>query len=232
MNKKKELYLRIQSSPYLPGKIKQRVYDYREGIWETPKVYIDGYAYNDGSWLIYNTCRISCGKFKNKVYCRTRKDMIDNLYSYICFLKNIGMDNTLEMGYFAFCHIIVKLTFTKGLFAPTKQNLDLLECIIQSIRKNDICCYRKDTRKYCMDPRMKEGKTTGQKVGLQRKKDKEVTWKRIEELYDETLTNKQNLLKMKEAGLPICERTLQEWKKSHRGCKMDFDDTFQENDLY
>lgn len=65
-----------------------------------------------------------------------------------------------------------------------------------------------------------KGKTTGQVVGLQRKKDKEIRWKRIEELFDDTLTNQQNLDKMKDNGLIISEPTLQRFKRTHRGCQM------------
>jgi hypothetical protein len=71
-----------------------------------------------------------------------------------------------------------------------------------------------------MDPKTKNGKTKGQVVGLQRKKDREIRWRRIEELYDDTLTNQQNLDKMKDNGLDISESTLQRFKKSLRGCQM------------
>ena len=231
-SKKMELYQRIQDSPYLTDKIKKRVYDYSGGIWETPKVYIDGYAYNDGSWIIYNTFRMKDGKRHNKVFCKSKKDMINQLYSYMCFLKNIGINTTLELGYFTVCHIISKLSFNEGMFPNSIDNMACIEGIIKTVQKNDVSCSRKDTRKYCMDPKMKEGKTRGQKVGLQRKKDKEVTWKRIEELYDEELTNRQNLDKMKEAGLDISEATLQRWKRTHRGCQMDFGDRNSDDKLY
>ena len=51
-NKKKDWYRRILMSPYISVKIKERVQDYSKGLWETPKTFVDGYAYNDGTWLI------------------------------------------------------------------------------------------------------------------------------------------------------------------------------------
>ena len=71
-----------------------------------------------------------------------------------------------------------------------------------------------------MDPKLKTGKDKGQVVGIQRKKDKEIRWGKMEELYDETLTNQENLDKMKDNGLDISESTLQRFKRSHRGCQM------------
>jgi len=220
VNMRKELYRRILTNKYIPDISKQRVYDYSKGIWETPKTFVDGYAYNDGTWLIYNTCRMKGGKFHSKVLCRTKKDVVEQLYSYLCFLKKIGVTNTLEMGYFAVCHIIWKLTFPKRMFRPSLANLNKIEGLIRTVQRNDVTCDRVDTRPYCMDPKLKIGKTTGQKVELQRKKDKEIRWKRIEELFDDTLTNQQNLDKMKDNGLIISEPTLQRFKRTHRGCQM------------
>ncbi|MBO4561258.1 MAG: hypothetical protein J5705_04740 [Bacteroidaceae bacterium] len=217
VNKRKELYRRILTSNYIPDSSKKRVSDYPKGLWETPKTFVDGYAYNDGTWLKYNTCRVKGGKFHNKVYCKTKKDVIEQLYSYMCFLKKIGINNTMEMWYFAVCHIIWKLTFSKGMYEPNKTNLTKMEKLATTVQRNDVICERRDTRQYCIDPKLKKGKTSGQVIGLQRKKDKDMRWNRIKELYDSTLTNQQNLDKMKDNGLEISESTLHRWK---RGCHM------------
>ena len=127
------------------------------------------------------------------------------------------MTNTLEMGYFAVCHIIWKLTFVEGMYEPNKTNLTKMEKMAATVQRNDVICERRDTRQYCMDPKLKRGKTTGQKVGLQRKKDKEIRWEKIEKLYDERKTNSENLKFFKENGLEISERTLQYWKKNRQG---------------
>lgn len=215
--KRKDLYRRILTSSNIPDICKKRVNNHSRGLWETPKTYVDGYAYNDGTWLLYNTCRMKNGKFHNKILCKTKKDVIEQLYSYLCFLKQIGINYTLEMGYFAVCHIIYKLTFPKGLFKPNMTDLRKLEELIKTVMRNDVICARKDTRKYCIDPKLKRGKTKGQVVGIQRKKDKDIRWKRIVELYDPALTNKQNLDRMRDNGLDISEATLHRWK---RGCQM------------
>ena len=213
VGKRKDLYRRILTSPTMPGESQQRVYDHPRGIWETPKTFVDGYAYNDGTWLIYNTCRMKGSKFHSKVLCRTKKDVVEQLYSYMCFLKKVGVSHPLEMGYFAVCLIIWKLTFHKGMFRPNSFNLRKIEQLAVTVLRNDVTCDRVDTRKYCMDPRLKRGKRRGQVVGLQRKKDKEMTWKRIEDLYDPSLTNQQNLDKMRDNGLEISESTLHRWKR-------------------
>ena len=162
VNKRKDLYRRILTNKYIPDISKQRVQDYSKGLWETPKTFVDGYAYNDGTWLKYNTYRVKGGKFHNKIYCKTKKDVIEQLYSYLCFLKKIGVTNTLEMGYFAVCHIIWKLTFVEGMYEPNKTNLTKMEKMAATVQRNDVICERRDTRQYCMDPKLKRGKTTGQ----------------------------------------------------------------------
>ena len=220
VSRRKELYRRILTSPSIPVDCKQRLYHYPKGLWETPKTFVDGYAYNDGTWLIYNTYRVKGGEFHYKVMCKTKKEVVDQLYSYLCFLKQLGVNNFLEMGYFAVCHIIWKLTFSKGLFKPNTTNLNTLEHLIRTVQKTDVTCDRVDTRQYCMDPKLKTGKDKGQVVGIQRKKDKEIRWGKMEELYDETLTNQENLDKMKDNGLDISESTLQRFKRSHMGCQM------------
>lgn len=123
------------------------------------------------------------------------------------------------MYYYLTCHIIYKLVFQKGIWDCYVVNTDKMEQLIKTVSSKDVSCSRKDHRKYCFDPETKEGKSKGQVIGLQKIKDKEVTWKRIEELYDERLTNQQNLDKFKENGLHISERTLQRWKREQRGDK-------------
>lgn len=215
VNKRKELYRRIMTSKDLPDICKKRVSAYPKGLWETPKTFVDGYAYNDGTWLRYNTFRVKGGKLHNKVYCKTKKDVIEQLYSYMCFLKKIGIYCPMEIWYYATCHIIWKLTFQKDMFKPNNTNLDKIEILAKTVQRNDVICERRDTRQYCMDPKLKKGKTTSQVVGLQRKKDKEVRWKKMAELYDPTLTNKENLDKMRVNGLDISESTLHRWKRGY-----------------
>ena len=81
---------------------------------------------------------------------------------------------------------------------------------------DDICCDCDDERKYVISPDLLRCKTKGDKVKIQRKKDKEIDWKRIEELYDSSKTNIQNLMEFRKNGLNISERTLQYWKKSRK----------------
>lgn len=222
--KRKDWYEFIIKHHTLPDVIKQRVYDYRKGLWETPKVFVDGFAYNDGSWLLYNTCRKKGCTLHNKVFCKTKKDVIKQLYSYLCFLKKVGVNNYLEMMYFACCHIIYKLSFKKGIWDTSKKNIDLLNDLVKRVNSKEVTCDRKDTRKYCIDPKLKEELDKGKITGIQRRKDKEMTYKRIEQLYDPDLTRQQNLDKFKENGLVVSESTLKRWKRTKGGRKMVFDE--------
>ena len=78
-----EMYGRLiiggQNGGFDERAIAYRVQDNPSGIYETPKSYSAGVAYNDGSWLIYNTSRIikkgDKALYKDKVFCR---DTLDN----------------------------------------------------------------------------------------------------------------------------------------------------------
>ena len=67
ISKRNELYRRIISSPYQSNESKELIQSYKQGIWETPKTFVDGYAYNDGSWSIFKTCRTTGGECRIKV---------------------------------------------------------------------------------------------------------------------------------------------------------------------
>lgn len=217
VNKKKELYRGIICSTSILPMEKQRVYDNRKGLWETPKKYVDGFAYNDGSWLIYNTFRVNKGTLKYKYYCKTKKELICDISNYMYFLKQIGVTNHWEMTYYTLCFIVNKLAFREGLFKYNTTNYDLIKNMsISVINSNNVIKGDwKDDRKYCIDPKMKKNKKKSEVVSIQRKKDKEVNWNKIEELYDDSKTNKENLQTLKDNGIDISERTLQRWKKEH-----------------
>lgn len=203
----------------IPDFQRQMVYDYRGGLYETPKVFIDGYAYNDGSWKKFNTgCMYKTG-YRGMMICWDKKSIIDCLYAYMCFLKKIGIDDSKVFVYFTVVYMLDKLDFKDGMFPKNRDNINiLLRMINEVIEKDvdDICCDYDDERKYVISPDLLRCKTKGDKVKIQRKKDKEIDWKRIEELYDSSKTNIQNLMEFRKNGLNISERTLQYWKKSRK----------------
>ena len=188
----------------IPDFQRQMVYDYRGGLYETPKVFIDGYAYNDGSWKKFNTgCMYKTG-YRGMMICWDKKSIIDCLYAYMCFLKKIGIDDSKVFGYFTVVYML---------------DINILSRMISEVIEKDvgdICCDYDDERKYVISPDLLRCKTKGDKVKIQRKKDKEIDWKRIEELYDSSKTNIQNLMEFRKNGLNISERTFQRWKKSRK----------------
>lgn len=222
---RKDLYSRCMNPDVdIPDFQKQLIYDYRGGLYETPKVFIDGYAYNDGSWKKFSTgCMYKTG-YRGMMMCGSKKSLIDCLYAYMCFLKKMGVDDSRVFCYFTVVYMLDKLDFRDGMFPKNNNNINILSSMIGEVMEkdvDDICCDCDDERRYCIDPRLLVGKSSNTKVRMQRKKDKELDWKKIEELYDDTKTNNQNLLILHQNGVDISLRTLQYWKKN-RGCKMDF----------
>lgn len=212
-------YYSILGCSSIPDNIKERISSYKEGLYETPKTYVDGFAYNDGSWLIYNTCRITNGKFRNKVMCRTKNDVISYLYDYLCFLRKVGIIEKYELRYYSLCYIVNKLALPDGVFSKTEVNKNKIMDLVLSVLKkdiDDIFCFRYDDRKFCMDPKMKKGKSIAEKTAIQRKNDKKMNYDKIMELYDENKTYDQNVFNMKRQGVDICNKTLRNVLKDRK----------------
>lgn len=204
----------------IPKFQKQLVYYNSSGLYETPKVYDkDGYAYNDGSWKKFSTgCMYKTG-YRGMMICRDKKSVIDCLYAYVCFLRKIGVDDSSVLRYFMVAYIIGKLDFKDGMFPGNRNNTDILSKMADEVMDkdvNDICCDCDDERQYAISPDLLRCKDRGDKVKIQRKKDKELDWKRIEELYDSSKTDVQNLMEFKKKGLDISGSTLTRWKKSRK----------------
>ena len=196
---------------------KQLIFDYKDGLFETPKKYIDGYAYNDGSWKKFSTgCMYKSG-YRGMMICGSKKSLVDCLYAYLCFLKKMGVEDSKVFCYFTVVYMLTKLDFKDGMFTKNNSNINILSGMIMEVIDKDvdeICCDCDDERRYCIDPRLLVGKSSSTKVRMQRKKDKELDWKKIEELYDDTKTNDQNLFTLHQNGVDISLSTLQRWKRN------------------
>lgn len=204
----------------IPDDQKQLVYDYRGGLYETPKKFDkDGYAYNDGSWKKFSTgCMYKTG-YRGMMICRDKKSVIDCLYAYMCFLKKIGVDDSKVFGYFTVVYMLDKLDFKDGMFSKSSGNINILSRLIGKVIDkdiDDICCDCDDERRYVISSDLLRCKDRGDKVKLQRKKDKELDWKKIEELYDSSKTDVQNLMEFRKNGLDISVSTLKRWRKSRK----------------
>ena len=217
---RKDLYRNCMNPEVdIPDFQRQMVYDYREGLYETPKTFIDGYAYNDGTWKRFSTgCMYKTG-YRGMMICRDKKGVVDCLYAYMCFLKKMGVDNSKVFGYFTVVYLLDKLDFRDGMFPKNRDNINILLDMISDVMDkdiDDICCDCDDRRKYVISPDLLRCKTKVDKVRIQRSKDREIDWKRIEELYDSSKTNIQNLMEFRKNGLNISESTLKRWKKSRK----------------
>lgn len=217
---RKDLYSRCMNPDTdIPDFQRQMVYDYRGGLYETPKVFIDGYAYNDGSWKKFKTgCMYKTG-YRGMMICRDKKSVTDCLYAYMCFLKKMGVDESRVFCYFTVVYMLDKLDFKDGMFPGNRNNINILSKMISEVKEkdvDDICCDCDDERRYAISPDLLRCKDRGDKVKIQRKKDKELDWKRIEELYDSSKTDVQNLMEFRKKGLDISGSTLTRWKKSRK----------------
>lgn len=218
---RKTLYGKCMKSEYgVPETKRQLVYDYSIGLYETPKVYDkDGYAYNDGTWKKFKTGCVYKKGYRGMMICRDKKSIIDCLYAYMCFLKKIGIDDCSVFGYFTVVYMLDKLDFKDGMFPGYQNNMELLKKMIVEVMDkdvDDISCDCDDERRYAISPDLLKKMDQGNKVKMQRKKDKEIDWDKIEKLYDGSKTDVQNLMEFKRNGLDISCSTLTRWKKSKK----------------
>lgn len=230
---KESFFRKMYCDTYYPAECKLRMYAHSYGLYETPKSYVNGVAYNDGSWLIYNTCRKKGKTLRNKIYCKTKKDLIEYVYGYLCFLKKIGITDAEEMTYYAMCYVIYKLTFRKGLFSCAKNKWELLEMAKGVLKKdvNDIKCQRKDPRKTALDPKIKKDMTVGEKTKIVKRLQRDRTDELIEKWYDPMLSIRKNVDVFRKNNVPVGKATLERYlKRKKEECPhIDFDDKNKDN---
>lgn len=220
IKRRQRLYYNLLSDPAYPDKYKRRVRGNPYGMYETPKVYNEnGVAFNDGSWLIYNTCRVTDNKFRGKVFCLTKKQLLEYLYGYMCFLKKVGVEERDEMIYHSICYLIYKLTYRKGLFKDTKKNIEKLKELATTVLKKDITeinCSRIDRRKYCLDPEIKKTMTTAQKTRMQKKVQKQMKDEYIEKWHNPKLSVRENVKYFKKNNISISKARLEIYLREHK----------------
>ena len=177
-----DLYDRIIGGRFSTDDMIERVKAYKDGLYETPKVYEDGYAVNDGSWVKYY--------YNGRFRCKNKEEIGRYIYGYVCFLIKAGIDDLDEFWYYSLCFLIERLEYREGLFGCSFENKDRIESTIRKAREKrpqEVWTAKIDERKYCLDPSVKKGKTVGEKTHLQKKKDKAITDARIAERYDPSL---------------------------------------------
>ena len=214
------MYFNLMTDSGYPDKNKCRIQQNVYGLYESPKVYDEkGIAYNDGTWLIYNTCRIKGGKFRGRLFCGTKKQLLEYLYGYMCFLKKVGADERDEMIYYSIGYIINKLTYRKGLFPDSKQNMEKLKELAKSVLKKEIeevTCARADKRNSCLDPKIKKSMTTAQKTSIQKKAQKQQKDDLIKQWYDPGKSVRGNVKYFKENNIPVSKARLEIYLREHK----------------
>ena len=181
---------------------------YNGGLYESPKIFVDGVAQNDGSWVKY--------VHNGKLWCSNKEEIGRYLYGYMCFLLKIQVVDNWELLYYSLCFLIDVLEYRKGLFGCSLENKKKIDSIIQKVYRTkpaDIKTAKKDEREFCIDPKLIEGMTIAEKTRLQKKIQKELTDARIAELYDRDLSIRKNVERFNEKGLQISPSRLHQWLK-------------------
>lgn len=220
-----------QSGGFEARWIALRIIGNKEGIYETLKTYENGVAYNDGGWLLYNTsrrCKLADKViYQDKVLCTSKSQLIEDLYSYVLFLRKVGINEVYEMYYYALAFLVKYLRFYEGMFNCTADNQKKIgELCLSAINKEpeEIDCEtRKDPRRFALDPdmiaRLTKGKSRSDAVGivtrLQKSVQKQMTDDLIGKWYQPSLSVRKNIEVLKEHGIEISVGRMHQWIKEH-----------------
>ena len=202
------------------------------GVYETPKSYNDdGVAYNDGTWLIYNTSRMQRYDdkvvYKDKVFCRDKNQIIEDLYSYVLFLRKIGIEVVYEMNYYAVAFLTKYLRFYDKVFDCTMENKkkvgELCQAVLKKVPEEIDCSTRIDSRQFAIDPfvirKLTKGKTrkqaTAEITKFQKRIQKQMKDDLIKKWYDPQLSVRQNKKVFMSNGVEISVGRLYQWIKEY-----------------
>lgn len=212
-----------QSGDFEDRWIAVRVRYHIMGIYETLKSYENGVAYNDGSWLIYSTSRRDRQDdkviYKDKVFCSNKSQVIEDLYSYILFLRKVGIEAVYEMNYYAVAFLVKYLRFYEGVFNCTLENQkkigELCRTAANKVPREIDCASRKDSRQFALDPDMTRKMNSGDIVRWQKRIIKQMTDEEIRKWYNPRLSVRKNIEVLKEHGIEISVGRLHQWIKEY-----------------
>ena len=186
-----ELFEMIINGSHSPDEMIERVKAYKNGLYESPKEYVDGYAVNDGSWVKY------C--YNGRRRCKNKEEIGRYLFGYVGFLLKTGIDDWDELLYYSLCFLIDRLEYRDGLFGCSLDNKERIESAIKkacTMRPWEVWSAKKDKRKHCLDPKVVKNRTKGmktkkdiigEKTRMQKKNQKKITDEKIWRLYDPNL---------------------------------------------
>lgn len=209
-----------QSGGLEEKKIALRIIANQAGIYETLKAYdVDGVAYNDGSWIIYTTSRMvrhgDQAVYKDKVFCWDKNQVIDDLYSYILFLRKVGIDVVYEMNYYAVAFLVKYLRFYNGVFDCTWDNQrrigELCRSAVNKAPEEIDCASRKDSREFAFDPDVTRKMSQAVIITWQKSIRKQMKDAKIRKWYDPKLSVRKNLEIMNEHKVDVSLGRLQQW---------------------
>lgn len=203
-------------------------------ICESPKTYIDGVAYNDGSWVIFNTFKSKkSGKIIGNIKINSKESFIKTIYSYMVFLKMTGIRNNKALVYFSIV-FFDRLTYQKGLFDFNNKNIGILYNLAEKVlkkldqeltkdwtrgrTKDRIGCW--DDRKFCMDTKGMNKSDTSKRRNKILNKKKELDEK-IGKYADLKKSIKDNLAILHSCGIKVSKSRYCLWLKDQRLSKTD-----------
>lgn len=198
-------------------------------IYESPKIYVDGKAYNDGSWVRYETFRTNKGgKLVGNFRVKNVNDLIRRLYGYMVFLKLAGISSKNVIIYFTVV-FFDRLVYKKGMFDCNWKNKDILNKLADMVlgKSNDELTKdwtrgKTKEKKGCWDDREFSLDTSGKsKSEVSRERNRTLGKKQkldeqIEEHYEDGKSIKEMLDILHRNGVKIGKSRYCLWLKEHK----------------
>lgn len=198
-------------------------------IYESPKTFVDGVAYNDGTWVKFHTFRTKKGgKLVGNIRVMGVNDLLRTIYSYMVFLRMTGIENEKLLVYFS-AMFFDRLTYPKGMFPSNNDNIRrLLELARRVLKRSKedltkdwtrdeseqrVGCW--DDREFCLET---SGMTRSEATKMQNKvmdKKKRLD-EQIEKFYDQDKSIAENLDILHSNGVKVGKSRFCLWLKDHK----------------
>lgn len=186
---------------------------YEETKYESPKIFKNYLAFNDGAWLRFHTeYRSKKGKPK-AIYLAGTKSVIKELAFFCRFQWLLGVRLKEELVYHMVCFLCDVVKLNEGAFDCNQKNQYVLSKIADNILstevKQETLDRLKDERLYCIDPHRLTHMDDSGKRSMQAKARRMSTCFKIVNQYDADKSNRENAI---ECGVSIS--TIKRFKKN------------------
>lgn len=172
---------------------------YMETQYESPKIFKNNLAFNDGSWLRFPKEYRSKNGMPKAIYLAGVKSAIKELAFFCRFQWLLGVRLKEELVFHMVCFLCDVVKLNDGAFDCNKKNQEVLFKIAENILSTEVCQGTldrlKDERLYCIDPSRLAYMDDSGKRSMQAKARRMSTYFKLVNKYDAEKSNRENAVR-------------------------------------